>query len=111
VTSEPRPRSYSEFWPHYLRAHALRGNRALHHAGTLLALLALATAVIGRDWRIALAAPLLGYGLAWAGHFGVEGNRPATFGHPAWSLWSDLRMLGLLLTGRLGAHLRRHVGG
>ena len=34
-----------------------------------------------------------------------EGNRPETFGHPLWSLASDLRMLALAATLRLRPHL------
>ena len=52
---------------------------------------------------------VLGYGLAWTGHLALEGNRPATFGHPLWSFWSDWRMLGLWLTGRLDAEVQVSV--
>ena len=54
-----------------------------------------------------LAAPVVGYGFAWIGHFGIEGNTPATFGHPVWSMRSDFRMVFLMLTGRMGRELRR----
>ncbi|HWK43164.1 MAG TPA: DUF962 domain-containing protein [Stellaceae bacterium] len=97
--------SYAEFWPHYLRAHRNRRSRGLHYAGTSLALLCLAMAIATMDWRFLIAAPVVGYAFAWIGHLGFEGNRPATFGHPFWSLFSDLRMLGLWVTGRLGPHL------
>jgi hypothetical protein len=97
--------TYAEFWPRYLRAHARRLTRTLHYAGTTLALACLLTAAICRDWRWLPAAPLLGYGFAWTAHGVVEGNRPETFGHPFWSLASDLRMLALAAAGRLGPHL------
>ncbi len=97
--------TYAEFWHRYLRAHARRPTRTLHYVGTTLALACLAGAVIFRDWRWLPAAPVLGYGFAWTAHGLVEGNRPETFGHPFWSLASDLRMLALAATGRLGPHL------
>ncbi|MEM9703724.1 MAG: DUF962 domain-containing protein [Planctomycetota bacterium] len=42
-----------------------------------------------------------GYGLAWVGHFVVEGNKPAAFRYPVWSFLSDFRVWGRMVTGRL----------
>jgi len=73
---------------------------------------AIAAAAVARDWRWLVAAPVAGYALAWLGHFKFEHNRPETFGHPVWSLISDLRMLGMFLAGRLDGELRAlRVGG
>jgi hypothetical protein len=41
------------------------------------------------------------YACAWVGHFGVEGNRPATFDYPLWSFLGDLRMWSHMARGRL----------
>src|SRR5947209_13740285 len=103
--------TYAEFWPRYLAAHADRRNRTLHFCGTLTALMLIVVAAASEEWRWLIAAPILGYGPAWFGHIVFERNRPATFAHPAWSLVSDFRMLGLFLTGRLAGELaRRQIG-
>ena len=97
--------SYAAFWPYYLREHAKRETRAIYYAGTALTFVFLAVAIVaGGYWWAAL--PIAGYGFAWAAHFGVEKNRPATFTYPLWSLASDYRMFFLWASGRLGPHLR-----
>ena len=99
--------TYAEFWPRYLAAHGDRRTRAVHFLGTGGALLMLLLAALTREWRWLIAAPVFGYALAWFGHAVFERNRPETFGHPFWSLYSDFRMLALFLAGRLAGELRR----
>jgi hypothetical protein len=100
--------TYSEFWATYLAAHADPRCRALHYGGTLAALSLLGLAGAKADWRWAAAAIALGYAPAWLGHAVFEGNRPATFSHPLWSLVSDFRMLGLFLSGRLSGEISHY---
>ncbi len=99
--------TYADFWPRYLRAHGKPLTRALHFLGTGLAVICLICAGIFRDWRFVPAAPVIGYGFAWTAHVAIERNRPETFGHPFWSVYSDLRMLVLFLFGRLDRHIAR----
>ena len=106
MTEPPKFRSYEEFFDFYLQQHSDAGNRRMHAVGTTLGLAVAVGALVTRHyWYVLLWVPL-GYGFAWTGHFLLEKNTPATFGHPLWSFISDFRMLGLMLTGRLEARLR-----
>lgn len=105
MAEPPKFRNYNEFFYFYLQQHSDAGNRRMHAvgmiAGAVVAMLALVT---HHPWFALLWLPL-GYAFAWTGHFLLEKNKPATFGHPFWSFISDFRMLGLMLTGRLNARL------
>jgi hypothetical protein len=50
--------------------------------------------------RFFVAAPLVGYGFAWIGHFVFEKNRPATFKYPLYSLMGDFRLWFEVITGK-----------
>jgi hypothetical protein len=99
--------TFEEFWPFYVNEHSHPVNRALHFVGTTSVIACVGAAVATASPLPLLAAPIFGYGFAWAGHYLVEKNRPATFTYPLWSLRADFVMYGKMLTGRMGAELER----
>lgn len=98
---------YAEFWPYYLQQHAKPGTRYLHFIGTFSVIGVALVAIATGTWWLLIALPVIGYGFAWTGHVAIEGNKPATFGHPLWSLFSDFRMVFLWCCGKLEQHLEK----
>lgn len=107
----PKFDTFEQFWPYYLQEHRDPTNRALHYIGTSGVITLFVIMVVTRNPWMFLSLPVFGYGFAWIGHFIIEKNRPATFTYPRWSLMGDFKMYGLWVTGRLGPHLQRAVGG
>ena len=95
-----RYRSFAEFYPFYLTEHVNPVSRRLHVVGTGLVILVLLAAVLTLNPWLLLAAPLVGYGFAWVGHFVFEKNRPATFKYPLWSLMGDFRLFFETVSGK-----------
>jgi len=102
-----RIQSFEEFWPYYVREHSSPACRLLHFVGTTLAFIVLVAAIATANYWLILATPILGYGLAWIGHFFIEKNRPATFKYPLWSLLGDMKMYAMMATGRMGSEVER----
>ncbi len=94
-------KSFSDFYPYYLREHANSLNRRLHFVGTTAVLALVVAAIVSANAWLLLALPIAGYGFAWVGHFFVERNRPATFRHPFYSLLGDFVMYKDMLTGKV----------
>lgn len=93
--------SFKEFWPFYLKQHSNTLNRRFHFIGTFLVHLILIYSLVTQQLSFLWVIPLFGYGFAWAGHFIIEKNRPATFKYPLWSLLGDFKMFYLMLFGKL----------
>lgn len=92
-----------------MRAHRHPRTRLLHAIGSSLAVLFVAVA-FAVDLRLIVLAPVAGYAFAWTSHFFVEGNSPATFRHPFFSLAADYRMLFLMMAGRMDQEVARCSG-
>ncbi|KAG0611217.1 hypothetical protein M758_7G123800 [Ceratodon purpureus] len=83
-------RSFEEFWPFYVNQHTKASTRRWHFCATGFATLFFIAAIVIRWWLLFFA-PVFGYGLAWYSHFFIEGNTPASFGHPIWSFFLRLQ--------------------
>jgi hypothetical protein len=79
----------------------------LHFAGTTAAIACFTAGILTRRPKLVALAPVVGYAAAWIGHFGVEKNTPATFGHPLWSFASDFVMWWKTLHGAMDAEVDR----
>ncbi len=99
--------TFGRFWPIYVAEHRSRLNRRLHLAGTILYLAVLALLLSTHRMAWLWAVPVIAYGFAWAGHFLIEKNRPATFKHPLLSLVGDHKMAALMLVGRMDGEMDR----
>jgi hypothetical protein len=102
------PTSFHEFWPLYVSQHLNAACRRVHFAGTGLAMVCLVASPVCP--LALLAAPVVGYGMAWIGHFAFERNRPASWHSlraAVWSFRGDLRMFRYMLLGRMTGELGR----
>ncbi len=100
--------SFDDFWPYYVRAHSRARTRLLHAIGSIAAVIMLGISFAVSFWFL-IAVPVIGYAFAWYAHFFVEKNKPATFGHPFYSLAADYRMLFLMMAGRMSAEVKKYV--
>ena len=97
---------FEEFFPWYVGQHSRRATRWVHFAGTHLGAAVAVTGAAARRPLQLLGLPLVSYSVAWFSHVAIEGNNPASFGHPLWSVRGDLRMLAMMWQGR-DAELQR----
>lgn len=104
---EKKYKSFWSFYPYYLTEHGDPKNRKLHFIGTAALIAILIIAIILQKWWMLILIPICGYGFAWAGHFFIEKNKPATFTYPLYSLGSDFVMFWHILTGRINKKLEK----
>lgn len=101
--SDDQPRhfdSFKEFYPYYLGEHQNPICRKLHFVGSTLVLAVVIVSIVTQKFLLLCLAPLVGYALAWVGHFFFEKNKPATFKYPFYSLVGDWVMWWGMLKSR-----------
>ena len=100
MDTDPRFKSFSDFWPFYVAEHSRPATRWLHLIGTSAGIALLVYLIASGRWWLFFLALVPGYGFAWAAHFFVERNRPATFKYPLWSFMGDYKMIACMLMRR-----------
>jgi hypothetical protein len=100
-------RRFEDFWPYYVRLHT----RSTTHVGHAIAstgciALLVAAALFRQPW-LAVLAPLVDFAVAQASHRLFEQNRTTPWKNQLWHTRAELRMLRLVLTGRMGAEVKR----
>eukprot|EP01098_Paradermamoeba_levis_P010742 TRINITY_DN4523_c0_g3_i1.p1 TRINITY_DN4523_c0_g3~~TRINITY_DN4523_c0_g3_i1.p1 ORF type:complete len:110 (-),score=6.03 TRINITY_DN4523_c0_g3_i1:79-408(-) len=101
---QPPLHDYEEFWKFYLSQHSTKWCRRFHVFGATAVFILLAYIFVTGHWRYLPLVPVVGYGLAWIGHFVFEKNRPASWlGAKAfyWSLISEFRLAWFIYSGRI----------
>ena len=107
--NKPTFNSFDEFFPFYVGQHSKAATRWVHLVCTLTGTAVGMSFMARRQWRGVAVMPVFSYGAAWASHFLIEKNKPATWGHPLWSFRGDMKMIATMLRGRdaeLGAIAR-----
>jgi hypothetical protein len=105
--TEKRIETFEEFWPYYVREHSKKATRTIHFVGTTAAIALVGYAAVRRKVWPLFVAPFAGYGPAWFSHFFVEGNKPATFKYPRWSLQADFVMWSKIVRGTMDEEVAR----
>jgi len=93
--------NFKDFYSYYLTEHSNKNCRRLHFLGTFLGLLLFVVAVWKQSIGILIAAPIVGYFLAWAGHFIFEKRNPLVFKFPLYSLIGDFVMFWDMIRGKV----------
>ncbi len=99
--------TFEAFWPHYVSLHTRPETHALHAVATLSCLGLLGAAAITGQPMLALAAPLVDYAIAQSSHRLFEANRTTPWKNQLWHTRAELRMLRLVLTGRMAREVER----
>jgi hypothetical protein len=111
MADKPNFHFFDDFFPFYVGQHSKAATRWVHLVGTLTGTVVGLQFLARRRWRGVAWMPVFSYGAAWASHFLIEKNKPATWGHPMWSFRGDMRMIATMLAGRdaeLGAIAREY---
>jgi 2-polyprenyl-6-methoxyphenol hydroxylase-like FAD-dependent oxidoreductase len=103
IGEAPRAKTFGEFYPEYLSAHAHRRTKFVHTVGLLGGLTLGLTGLLLRRPALVAGGLALGYLPAFVSHWIIEKNQPKTFENPLLSFCGDFVMVYEFLTGKFEA--------
>jgi hypothetical protein len=99
--------TFEDFWPHYVRLHTRPVTQWGHALATASCVSLLAAGLVWKSPLLVLAAPLADYAIAQLTHRLFEKNRTTPWKRQTWHTRAELRMLRLVLTGRMRREVER----
>lgn len=101
-------RTFEDFWPHYVRLHTRPETQWLHALASVSCLALLGAGLAMRQPMLLALAPVADYLIAQASHRIFESNRTTPWKRQTWHTRAELRMLRLVVSGRMRAEVARH---
>ncbi len=101
--------TFEDFWPHYVRLHTRAETQWLHALASTACIGLVTAGLVTRNPIFFVAAPLADYVIAQASHRLFEENRTTPWKRQTWHTRAELRMLRLVVTGRMRAEVARHA--
>jgi hypothetical protein len=99
--------TFEDFWPYYVRLHKKPETQWLHALATTSCIGLAVAGIAMRSPLLVVAAPLADYAIAQASHRLFEKNRTTPWRRQDWHTRAELRMLKLVVTGRMRAEVER----
>jgi hypothetical protein len=99
--------SFEDFWPFYVRMHSRPETQRLHAVATLAAASLVVMGIALRQPLLVLIAPLADHLIAQLAHRRFERNRTRPWRNMPWHARAELRMLSLVLSGRMARETLR----
>ena len=99
--------TFEDFWPYYVRLHRRPATQWMHALATTSCVTLLAAGVASRSPLLIVAAPLADYAIAQISHRIFEKNKTTPWRRQDWHTRAELRMLRLVVTGRMKDEVER----
>ena len=102
-------KSFEDFWPHYVRLHTKPETQWIHAAATCTSIALLTAAVARKSLFLAAISPFANHLIAQSSHRIFEANKSTPWKNQIWHTRAELRMLRLVMSGKMAAEVLRHA--